>query len=229
MASGNPYGIDAGDSFYIRDRDLTPADRLLYGLDDPDGVGRGGGFGLDVDTSRVFLPTEFGGDGPRPAWDEGGGSASWEEGYEDSGDNPWGYADGGMVQGEAPTRQTADGGSEVLADEEVLVQGAIMALDQESQMSMEDRKMIIQEFIETFGEEELKRLMMAIEAEEDERLGGGGVGPTDTVPAMLTPGEFVLPTDTMQQISNGKQIGREDLEQIQASAGRPAMGLGGVA
>jgi hypothetical protein len=51
--------------------------------------------------------------------------------------------------------------------------------------------------------------------------GGGSVGGTDTIPAMLTPGEYVINRDAAQQIGRGR------LDQLNAEGGRLHMQDGG--
>jgi hypothetical protein len=120
-------------------------------------------------------------------------------------------------------------------------------------MSDEDRELMVEVFEDRFGEGSIDELIDAIRDNARLAIGegrskeageqqvkslqeynmGGAVqlpstapGSTDTVPAMLTPGEFVIPRDVVGQMKSGDvQLDGRDLAQISASAGRP-MGLG---
>ena len=155
------------------------------------------------------------------------GAPSWEVGGYGMGGVVQGYASGGEV-GPAEALNQDVGAS---PEEMQLVMGAIAALDSNSDMDNADRNMILAAFEEYFGEGALAELMEEISSVDDGKRRdnfqfGNKPSPEDTVPAMLQPGEFVLPKREVQNMNEGKTIGREDLREISANAGRP-MGLGG--
>ena len=104
-------------------------------------------------------------------------------------------------------------------EDQQLIQAAIAALDQESGMSEDDRVAILTEFENVFGEGAVEALLEEIQKGSE----------TDTQPAMLTPGEYVLPKPIVDDVGAGRLDEMVRRETGQEPGGRPvqAQGLGG--
>jgi hypothetical protein len=154
---------------------------------------------------------------------------SWERNY-------WGYSNGGVVMGYEQGGVAEQGPS---PEDQELIQLAIAALDQQSDMDDEDRAIILTEFENKFGDGSVEELIQEVQVAEQAgqaqqapqgfAFGGGVQGSSDTTPAMLTPGEYVLPTAVVDNVGvqNLNNIVQNTTGQI--PGGRPVQpqGLGG--
>ena len=112
----------------------------------------------------------------------------------------------------------AEGGivdEQLSPEQEQLRAYAIDALDPNTPLSDEARNKILMAFEEVFGKGSVEELAKQLDASEGSET---GVGPTDTVPAMLTPGEFVVPEDVVQN------VGEDNLYQMMDQARGLAQG-----
>ena len=120
-----------------------------------------------------------------------------------------GYNEGGQVQA---------GGQ---MDNEQLINMALVAIDPNSNMPNSDREAILAMLEEVFGEG-------AVEALKEEYMGH------DEVPAMLTPGEVVIPKNKVLEAGDGNpDAGAQNImgmvdEMNNLQGGAPADALGGV-
>jgi hypothetical protein len=105
------------------------------------------------------------------------------------------------------------------AQDDSLVQAAIAALNQSSDMRPEDREAILIEFESTYGPGSIQELMEELESQS----GGVNDGMSDSIPATIegeTParlsrGEYVVPADVVSFIGNGSsEAGAEQLEHM---------------
>lgn len=92
-----------------------------------------------------------------------------------------------------------------------LVKMAIAAI----QGQVPNAQQVIQAFIQRFGEEAFADLIARVQGGVGTPPQGPQEGNTDTVPAMLTEGEFVLPRDVVSKIGGGSpEVGGEELQEM---------------
>lgn len=186
-ASGQ--GALGGVGGMLGNMDLSQLGMLAYMMQ-----GMGGGGGGDDEEKDVSGIKYEGGEATAPPDDyEPGIDPEWNYFQNSS----YLYKNGGLVKG------YADGGLAAMApkggpSDDQLVSATVDAITNGGPNAQQ----IIQMFVQTFGEAALQDLVARIQ-----QTGGGqddqGHGRSDSIPAKLSEGEFVLPADVVSGLGNG--------------------------
>lgn len=106
-----------------------------------------------------------------------------------------GYAQGGLASLAGP-EQAGDEGT----DDKTLIEQAAMAL----MGQLDDPKPVLMEFVKTFGKDALNDLAERVQMiQQGQEPGPAGDGLSDSIPANLSEGEYVVPADVVSGLGNG--------------------------
>ena len=120
------------------------------------------------------------------------------------------FQDGGLVDAEAEGMESDLQGMNLSKEDEDLLKILMVALDEESDLTDEEREIIIIESISRFGEEFVMSLMSSLASSAQT-----GDGMSDSINARLSHGEYVIPADAVAHAGDGStEVGARRLRDL---------------
>ena len=120
------------------------------------------------------------------------------------------FQDGGLVDAEAEGMESDLQGMNLSKEDEDLLKILMVALDEESDLTDEEREVIIIESISRFGEEFVMSLMSSLASSAQT-----GDGMSDSINARLSHGEYVIPADAVAHAGDGStEVGARRLRDL---------------
>ena len=120
------------------------------------------------------------------------------------------FQDGGLVDAEAEGMESDLQEMNLSKEDEDLLKILMVALDEESDLTDEEREIIIIESISRFGEEFVMSLMSSLASSAQT-----GDGMSDSINARLSHGEYVIPADAVAHAGDGStEVGARRLRDL---------------